>query len=373
MAFFSNEEKTDMFVVYIRNQRNPLAALREYTALYPERRLPHRTLFAKLERSLRQNGSFSIKPRKRNRRHDDNREIGVVAAVVADPYTSTRKIASEGDVPKSTVSLYLRRNKMHPYKVLSVQHLIVPDFEKRRVFCRWFSRKLNVTPTLPINILWSDESKFTNCGMFNRRNFHYYADENPRVISARRFQQRFSVNVWCGMIGGTLVGPYFFNHTLNGQLYLEFLQQSLQDFLDNLPLGVTRQIHYFQHDGAPPHNFRAVCEFLDNAYPHRWIGNRGPTDLCILQRQLSADNCCAAWPPRSPDLNPLDYFLWGYIKDIVYARTYNDLQDLQNSIQQVCDGLSPAVLESACRDIVRRTQICIRQNGGHFEQLEREL
>jgi hypothetical protein len=46
---------------------------------------------------------------------------------------------------------------------------------------------------------------------------------------------------------------------------------------------------WFQHDGAPPQ----VREILDQQYPHRWIGRGG----------------LRHWPPRFPDLNPLDFFL----------------------------------------------------------------
>jgi hypothetical protein len=42
-------------------------------------------------------------------------------------------------------------------------------------------------------------------------------------------------------------------------------------------------------------------EFLDMHFPGRWFGRDGPM----------------TWPPRSPDITPLDFFLWGYFKDIV--------------------------------------------------------
>lgn len=58
----------------------------------------------------------------------------------------------------------------------------------------------------------------------------------------------------------------------------------------------------FQQDGAPPHFALRVRERLNEKFPGQWIGRGGP----IL------------WPPRSPDLSPLDFFLWGYVKDTVY-------------------------------------------------------
>ncbi|KAG8289720.1 hypothetical protein J6590_098624, partial [Homalodisca vitripennis] len=45
-------------------------------------------------------------------------------------------------------------------------------------------------------------------------------------------------------------------------------------------------------DGAPPHYGLHVREYLNNIFPNRLIGRRGSIE----------------WPPRSPDLSPLDYF-----------------------------------------------------------------
>lgn len=55
---------------------------------------------------------------------------------------------------------------------------------------------------------------------------------------------------------------------------------------------------YFQQDGAPAHYKDFVRVALNNKFEQRWIGRGGPI----------------AWPPRSPDLTPCDFFLWGYVK-----------------------------------------------------------
>jgi hypothetical protein len=49
----------------------------------------------------------------------------------------------------------------------------------------------------------------------------------------------------------------------------------------------------------------------------RWIGRGGSI----------------TWPPRLPDLTPLDFFLWGYVKNIVYQVKINDLQHLKARIR----------------------------------------
>ncbi|EFN63727.1 hypothetical protein EAG_00069, partial [Camponotus floridanus] len=76
-----------------------------------------------------------------------------------------------------------------------------------------------------------------------------------------------------------------------------FLEESLPELLEDVPLA-TRNAMWFMHDGAPAHFSRIAREFLTATYGDRWIG-RGGSHL---------------WPARSPDLNPLDYFLWGYLK-----------------------------------------------------------
>jgi hypothetical protein len=59
--------------------------------------------------------------------------------------------------------------------------------------------------------------------------------------------------VWYGLIGEVLVGPYFYDGTLTGKRYLDFLVNQLQLLLENVPLA-TRKNMYFQQDGAPAHN-----------------------------------------------------------------------------------------------------------------------
>ncbi|KAJ8918613.1 hypothetical protein NQ315_013119 [Exocentrus adspersus] len=107
-------------------------------------------------------------------------------------------------------------------------------------------------------------------------------------------------NISIRNISGTLkeeLGPHFFNTTLNGDSYLNFLQQEFEDYFGELPLEQERNI-VFQQDGAPPHSIGAVTDYLNQRF-HVWIGRNAPIK----------------WPPNSPDLTPLDTFLWGTLKD----------------------------------------------------------
>ena len=62
----------------------------------------------------------------------------------------------------------------------------------------------------------------------------------------------------------------------------------------------------FQQDGAPPHWKLSVRAYLNENLPGRWIGRAGNDDSVLLK-----------WPPRSSDLTPCDFFLWGYVKGLV--------------------------------------------------------
>ena len=59
---------------------------------------------------------------------------------------------------------------------------------------------------------------------------------------------------------------------------------------------------WFVYDGVPAHFSCITREFLNNNYINRWIGRGRPI----------------AWPACSPDLNPLDFYLWEFFKSFVY-------------------------------------------------------
>jgi hypothetical protein len=89
---------------------------------------------------------------------------------------------------------------------------------------------------------------------------------------------------------------------LTGDIYANVLQDELPALLENVPLQTRRQMCY-QHDGAQPHCCQVVRQYRNHKFPNQWIGRDG------------AQN----WPPQSPDLNPLDYHVWSYMKAMVYA------------------------------------------------------
>jgi hypothetical protein len=95
--------------------------------------------------------------------------------------------------------------------------------------------------------------------------------------------------------------PFFFMETtITGIVNLDMLQQFLIPQLDED--GQEGRIH-FQHDSAPPYYLGEVREYLSTHFPGRWIGRAAPIP----------------WPPRSPDLTPREFFLWGFVKGRVFV------------------------------------------------------
>lgn len=108
---------------------------------------------------------------------------------------------------------------------------------------------------------------------------------------------------------------------------------------------------WLQQDGAPPHYAGAVRQYLNQVFPRRWIGRRGPIE----------------WPPRSPDLNPLDFFLWGHLKSVVYKERPANLEDLRNKIAQEMQRIPQEWLRNSLRGFYDRLGYCQAANGAQFE------
>jgi hypothetical protein len=59
-------------------------------------------------------------------------------------------------------------------------------------------------PLLIKEILFTDEATCSRAGITNSHNQHYWATENPHVVTRKKFQEEFSLNVWCGLIDNKL-------------------------------------------------------------------------------------------------------------------------------------------------------------------------
>ncbi|EEZ97620.1 hypothetical protein TcasGA2_TC012954 [Tribolium castaneum] len=151
-----------------------------------------------------------------------------------------------------------------------------------------------------------------------------------------------------------LIGPHILPHRLNAEQYLHFLRDVLFELLDDVNLE-TRQNLWFLHDGAPCHRAHVMRNWLNTNFPQRWIGTYGPV----------------AWPARSPDLNPCDFFLWDYMKELLYLVPIDNIEQLRDRIFNAAETIrtSGPTVERVKNSLRRRVQCCLNANGGHLEHL----
>lgn len=356
---YTNEEYTDMLLVYGYCQGNCADSVRVYSERFPNRRVPSHPTFAAVERRLRETGRLAPVTANYGRQRfvrQPEVEEEILDRVQEDPELSVRRIAREIAVSKDVVNRVIREQLLHPYHKIRVQDLLLQDPERRLHFCRFIEHKRARNLNFCKKILFTDEACFTRRGITNFHNEHVYAEENPHAIKINHFQHEFKINVWAGIIGNFIIGPVRLPQRLTGEAYLIFLQHTLPDLLDDIPLDIRRNM-WFMHDGAPPHFSMNVRHYLNHHFPNRWIG-RG-------------NDAPVQWAPRSPDLNPLDYFFWGHQKSIVYNTPVNNEEELWQRIQEATNNLrgDVEVLQRVQFHFLRRIDLCIHENGRHFEHL----
>ena len=74
--------------------------------------------------------------------------------------------------------------------------------------------------------------------------------------------------------------------------------------------------------------------------------------------------------PNSPDLNPVDYKIWGIMQQQrVCEMQIHNVDQPKRRLVDVWSGLQQSVVDSAVSEWRKRLQACVRANGGHFEHL----
>lgn len=120
-----------------------------------------------------------------------------------------------------------------------------------------------------------------------------------------------------------------------------------------MPLADHRNLFY-QHDGAPPHSGYLINNFLQDVFYDQWIANNGPF----------------LWPPRSPDLSVLDFFIWGTVKNRVYHTPVTTMEDCMQRVRNEFENLNPESIRKATHEeLLLRCEKCLEVQGRQFEHL----
>ena len=129
---------------------------------------------------------------------------------------------------------------------------------------------------------------------------------------------------------------------------VEFTIPRLNDLFEN------ENEVYFQQDGAPPHFHVNVRNFVDRIFNERWIG----------RRESATD-----FPPRSPYLTPLDFYLWGTLKNTAHSTKPQTLEELRDQIEHAINDIPLATIQTVCRSVRRPRWETTVAESGHFEHV----
>ena len=73
------------------------------------------------------------------------------------------------------------------------------------------------------------------------------------------------------------------------------------------------------------------------------------------------------WPHNSPDLNPVDYKIWGVLQERVYKTSIKDVDELRRRIAEEWDKLEQRIIDKAVGEWRKRLRACVAACGGQFE------
>ncbi|GFW24778.1 transposase [Trichonephila clavipes] len=214
-------------------------------------------------------------------------------------------VISHSNKPRFTTRLHTKRIRFYPSGISSPR-------DTADSLVEWDQNEIAVVPDFHKRILFSDEAHFWLNGYVNKQNCRIWSEANPQVYVE------------------TPLHPE--KLTVNGDRYRAMITNFFIPELNN------HDVHelWFQRDGATCHTARATIDLLKDTFGDRLISRFGPVN----------------WPPRS--CAPLDYFLWGYVKSLVYADKPQTLDHLEDNIRPVIADMRPQMLEKVIENWTSR-------------------
>ena len=150
----------------------------------------------------------------------------------------------------------------------------------------------------------------------------------------------------CVSSEGDVMPPHFFQEglRLNSDGYVELLNTVVKPWITRVANG---RPYVWQQDSAPCHT---------SGKSQKWLSEN-------FYDFISPN----VWPPNSPDLNPMDYFVWGAVEKDTNCTSSNTKAQLMDKIKTVFEALPRETVASACSRFRTRIEAVIDANGGYFE------
>jgi len=158
------------------------------------------------------------------------------------------------------------------------------------------------------------------------------------------------------MTATKIIGPSFFDSNIDSESYGKLLKDF---FLPRVFDEGWNKDHFFQQDGAAPHVTRENLELLKGVFGERVFSRKYPDNFDIG----------IAWPPYSPDLSPLDFFLWGYLKDKIFENAPKTIESLSEAIVEVLESVPAVSCGRTIASFEKRLRYLVTAGGGYIENI----
>ena len=345
------DDKICLVKFYFQSNESITAAIRKFCTSKNIKRKENAPSYVKVERMIHtflETGNVNVQKSSSKRRSSEDIEQ-VRENIEKNPSSSCRSLASRlGSMSKSKVHNVLKSDlKMTPFKMQNCRMLSDKSIEERMVFCEMFVEKSRHDAFLE-NILFSDEAVFDLNPIINKQNCRIWSSSKPPAACFKTTSFPKKQMVWFGFTKHFHVGPYFFESNVTSETYCHMLKTFL---IPQLKAKRKFSSTIFQQDGARPHTARQTLQFLNSQF---------------LGRLLSRDTDFS-WPGYSPDLSPLDFGFWGFLKSKVYGRNFETIDDLQLGICAAIDEIQQAFYASTIDSVVDRCHLCLQADGDIFE------
>jgi hypothetical protein len=268
----------------------------------------------------------------------------IQTAITRSPHKSLRKLSAQTSILLVSAHTAVRKMlKFYPYR-MKVSHKLIPgDYAKRVNYCRWFKNLICENTGVLDQVFFTDEAWFHPSGYVNSKNYQIWRTENPHNFPETPLHPQ-KIGVWCAVLRRRIIGPLFFETSINAEASQEFIQQLIA------LLKVDQRNCLFQQDSATAHTAASTKVIL-----HEFFSEN------VISKGL--------WPPRSPDLTSPHFVLWSYLKDTVYQSNLQDLKKLKMNITHAIKEVNEGMLRKDVRNMVKRVDMCIEMNGHHFQHL----
>lgn len=321
--------------------------IRQFVRKFPDSQVPHRNSVTKLIKKFRETGSVVDAYRSGRPSISQDQIMEIQDRITMSPNASLNHLSQQVQISKSSVHKILR-SELHyrPYKLTEVSQLQERDYESRLNYCMWFQNFIYEHGAAILDVtFFTDEAWFHLSGYVNSQNNRLWSSENPHEFhQVPLYDQK--VGVWCAISRMRIIGPIFFNETINAERYRTLI---LEPFIAHL---TEREImeSWFQQDGATAHTATTTLNYLESIFANRIISS-------------------GIWPARSPDLTPPDYYLWGALKGKVYENNPQTINDLKTEIVDKIQQISPDIILKVFANMERRITTCLEARGGHFQHM----